>query len=184
MTVIETARLTLRPPVASDLDPLAAMMADAEGMAFLGGAKSRAEAWRWLAGNAGSWALYGFGMFSVFERATGLWIGRLGPWWPEGWPGGEVGWALAREAWGRGYAQEGAAAAVDHAFGTLGWDEVIHTINPANSASIVLAQRLGSVNRGPGQLPPPLQAFPVDVWGQTRAEWQARQTALPPVTRA
>ena len=84
----------------------------------------------------GSWALHGFGMFSVIEKASGRWIGRLGPWAPEGWPGTEVGWGLAREAWGKGYATEGSAATMDWAIDTLGWSDIIHSIDPDNEASI------------------------------------------------
>lgn len=174
MTVprLETARLILRPPLAEDLDGWAAFSADAEAMRFLGGPRSRAEAWRDLATMAGSWALKGFGMFSVIEKARGRWIGRLGPWRPEGWPGTEIGWGLARAAWGKGYALEGAAAATDWVFDHLGWTEVIHTIDPGNAASEALARRLGSIHRGPGRLPPPFENAPVDIWGQTAAMWR------------
>lgn len=48
-------------------------------------------------------------MFSVIEKKTARWIGRLGPWQPEGWPGSEVGWDLHPDAWGQGYAVAGAA---------------------------------------------------------------------------
>ena len=66
-----------------------------------------------------AWALQGFSMFSVIEKASGDWIGRLGPWAPEGWPGTEVGWGIVRSAWGKGYATEGAAATIDWAFDTM-----------------------------------------------------------------
>lgn len=171
---IETARLILRPPLAEDLDGWAAFNANAEVMRFLDGPMSRAEAWRSLATMAGSWALKGFGMFSVIEKASGRWIGRIGPWQPEGWPGTEIGWGLTRAAWGKGYALEGAIAAIDWAFAHLGWTEVIHTIDPGNTASEALARRLGSTNRGPGRLPPPLADTPVDIWGQTAAMWRGR----------
>ena len=82
-------------------------------------------------------------MFSVIEKASGRWVGRLGPWQPEDWPGTEVGWGLAREVWGRGYATEGAAACMDYAFDVLGWTEAIHTIEPDNLASQAVAKRLG-----------------------------------------
>jgi RimJ/RimL family protein N-acetyltransferase len=116
-------------------------------------------------------------MFSVIEKATGRWVGRLGPWRPEGWPGTEVGWGLTRAAWGRGYATEGAIAAIDWAFDHLGWTDVIHTIDPANSGSIAVARRLGSENRGRVPLPPPLEALTVDAWGQSREAWRARRSA-------
>ncbi len=135
----------------------------------------RAIAWRGFAMVTGSWALKGFSMFSVIEKASGNWIGRLGPWQPEGWPAAEVGWGLARECWGKGYATEGAAAAMDWAFDTLGWDDVIHCIDPANIGSIGVARRLGSINRGPTRMPPPFEGAPVDAWGQTRTEWRGRR---------
>src|SRR3546814_19632868 len=64
---------------------------------------ARSVAWRGLCSVTGAWAIRGFSMFSAVEKASGRWIGRLGPWQPEGWPGTEVGWALVRDVWGRGY---------------------------------------------------------------------------------
>lgn len=89
------------------------------------------------------------------------------------------GWGLAREAQGHGYAIEAAAATIDWAFEHLGWTEVIHCIDPANTPSEAVARRLGSTLRGPGRLPPPFEHVPVDVWGQTREEWFARSRAEP-----
>ena len=87
-------------------------------------------------------------MFSVIERESGRWVGRLGPWQPEGWPGPEIGWAIVRDCWGKGYAVEGAIAASDWAFDTLGWPNMIHSISPANLPSQRVAQKLGSRNLG------------------------------------
>ena len=94
---LETARLILRPTSLEDLDGFAALSADPEVARFLGGVQTRAAAWRGLCTIAGSWALQGFSVFSVLEKATGRWVGRIGPWQPEGWPGTEVGWSLLRE---------------------------------------------------------------------------------------
>jgi RimJ/RimL family protein N-acetyltransferase len=115
-------------------------------------------------------------MFTI-ETREGEWLGQLGPWQPEGWPGTEVGWAFKRAAWGKGYATEAAVAAIDWAFDTLGWTDVIHSISPDNAASIALAQRLGSENRGPGKLPEPFANESIDIYGQTRAQWRARRSA-------
>jgi RimJ/RimL family protein N-acetyltransferase len=117
---IETPRLILRVPRAEDLDPWAAMMADEQAAHFIGGVTPRAVTWRALMTMIGSWHAMGFAMFSVIEKSTGRWVGRLGPWMPEGWPGPEVGWAITRDCWGRGYAPEGAIAATNWAFDTLG----------------------------------------------------------------
>lgn len=173
--VIETARLTLRPPRGEDFEAWAAYLGDAEAARFIGGQQPPAMAWRSMATMAGSWVIRGFGMFSVIERASGRWVGRVGPWSPHGWPGDEVGWGVVREVWGRGYALEAAVASMDYAVDTLGWTDIIHSIDPANTASRKLALRLGSSNRGPGRMPPPFEASPVDIWGQTAEEWRANR---------
>jgi RimJ/RimL family protein N-acetyltransferase len=86
-----------------------------------------------------------------------------------------VGWAISRDCWGRGYATEGAAAAISWAFEHLGWSEVIHAIVPGNVASEGVARKLGSRNRGVARLPAPCEDEPVAIWGQSREEWFARQ---------
>ena len=151
-----------------------AFLADAEAQRFLGGAQSREQGWRMMCTMAGAWAVRGFSMFSVIEKSTGRWVGRLGPWQPEGWPGTEVGWGLIRDAWGKGYATEGAAATIDWAFANLPWTEVVHTIDVENAPSQAVAKRLGSRILRQDVLPAPLN-WPVDVWGQSREEWLARR---------
>lgn len=172
---LETARLVLRPPIEADFESWAAFSADEEAMRHLGGVQARPTAWRAMAAMTGAWALRGCSMFSVIERATGRWVGRLGPWCPEGWPGTEVGWGLVRDVWGKGYATEGAIAATDWAFDALGWTEVIHTIGPENVASQKVAERLGSTRLRLGRLPPPFEHLPVEIWGQSRETWRARR---------
>jgi RimJ/RimL family protein N-acetyltransferase len=168
---IETARLVLRPPRVEDLDAWSAMMQDDATARFIGGVAPRPVCWRQIMTMIGAWHAHGFAMFSVIEKASGRWVGRLGPWQPEGWPGTEVGWAVAREFWGLGYAPEGAIAATDWAFEHLGWSNVVHSIAPDNLASIRVAEKLGSRNLGPTQLPPPFEGSRVDLWGQSREEW-------------
>ncbi len=173
---LETARLILRPPRLNDFDDgWAAFMADEVATRFLGGPQLRPVAWRNFMCMCGAWHMTGIGMFSVIERATGQWVGRLGPWYPEGWPEREVGWGIAREHWGKGYAVEGAAAAMDYAFNELGWERVIHCIDPANTASAAVARKLGSKLLGRVKLPVPFDDATIDAWGQTREEWRARQ---------
>jgi RimJ/RimL family protein N-acetyltransferase len=176
--VLETERLLLRLPRAEDLEPWVAFAADETAARYIGGAQGRSGAWRGLCAMAGAWTIRGFAMFSVIEKATGRWVGRLGPWQPEEWPGTEVGWGIVREAWGRGYAPEGAAAAIDWAFDVLGWDEVIHCIDPANAPSQAVARKLGSRILRQARLPAPYDEPPIDVWGQTRAQWRERRAGL------
>ena len=172
MTQLETARLILRPPCREDYDPWLAFGADAEVQRHLGGVLPPALVWRSICTMAGGWAIDGFSMFSVIEKATGRWVGRLGPWMPDGWPGPEVGWAIVRDCWGKGYAPEGAIAATNWAFDNLGWTNVIHSIDPANTSSQAVARKLGSRNLGPGKLPAPFEDAPIEIWGQSREEWR------------
>ena len=171
---LETPRLILRPLRGEDFDAWAEMMAD-DSTRFIGGPQTRPNAWRGFVMVAGAWVAQGFSMFSVIEKASGRWIGRVGPWRPEGWPGAEVGWGISKDVWGKGYATEAAAASMDWAFDTLGWDDVIHIIDPENVRSQAVAERLGSVNRGPCRMPPPFHTYRVDAWGQTRDQWRARR---------
>jgi len=171
---IETPRLLLRPTRREDFEAWAAFMADPESARYVGGTQPRSVAWRGFLTMAGAWAIQGFAMFSVIEKASGRWIGRIGPWQPEGWPGTEVGWGIVRDRCGLGYATEAATATIDWAFATLSWSEVIHTIDVENVASQAVARKLGSRNRGRGRLPEPYDAIVIDIWGQTKAEWLAR----------
>jgi len=166
---LETERLILRPPDLRDLDAWAGFMADPDAMRFLGGPQSRAGAWRAIALMAGSWAISGYGNFSVIEKASGRWIGRCGPWWPEGWPGPEIGWAFDRSAWGLGYASEAARRCVAFAYDVLGWDRVVHPIDPDNAASIAVALRIGSARIGPTRIALPHTEIACELYGQTRA---------------
>ena len=139
-----TARLHLRPFRPDDFEAHAAICADPEVMRYIrAGALSRSDAWWQLARYLGHWELRGFGLWAVVERATGKLIGHLGFLEPEGGVGFEMGWALAREAWGKGYALEGTRAALGHAFGAMGRDHVACVIQPENARSIRLAERLG-----------------------------------------
>lgn len=173
---LTTERLILRPPCEADLDGWAKLYADPDRSRWIGGPEPRMLVWRRLMSHVGSWAVRGYAMFSVLDRETGAWLGFLGPWKPDGWPGNEIGWGMARAAEGRGYASEGATAAMDWAFESLGWTDVIHTINAGNDPSIRLAERLGSRRLGPIELPQP-SAKDAIAWGQSREDWRARRRA-------
>lgn len=172
--VLHTARLILRPTAMEDFPRWAELMADTEASRFIGGPQNAEAAWRGFMTMAGAWSMTGVAMFSVIERDSGRWMGRIGPWQPLGWPGTEVGWSLHPDAQGQGYGLEAATATLDYAFDVLGWTEVIHCIDPENTPSQRLAERLGSTNQGPTRLPAPFDTVRVDRWGQTRAQWQSQ----------
>ena len=169
---LETARLILRPPRMEDFDAWAEFLDDEIATRFIGGRQVRATAWRTFMGMCGCWYMTGIAMFSVIEKSSGQWVGRLGPWNPEGWPEPEVGWGIARPHWGKGYASEGAAAAMDYAFDVLGWSKVIHCVHVDNLASQGVAKKLGSSNLGRVNMPFPFENAAVDAWGQSRESWK------------
>lgn len=119
---LSTPRLIMRSFVSEDFEAYAAMMADPAVTRYLGDGRplARAAAWFQMAAIAGHWVLRGFGLWAVEERATGRFIGRIGCHEPEGFPVFELAYTLAREAWGGGYAREGAEAALRYARDVLG----------------------------------------------------------------
>ena len=175
---LQTPRLLLRPPQAEDFEAWAAIATDPQVMLHLGGVQSRFTAWKQFLAAVGAWHVQGFYCFSVIEKSSGQWIGRVGPLHPADWPGTEIGWTLARSAWGRGYALEAAIAATDWAFENLGWSEIIHCIAPTNAASQAVAMRLGSRKLGPARMPAPHDQEPIEMWGQTREQWYANRADL------
>jgi RimJ/RimL family protein N-acetyltransferase len=145
---LTTARLILRSFEERDLDSYAEMMADPDVTRWLGAGQPmpRDEAWRQIAFILGHWVLRGFGLWAVEERDSGTLVGRIGCLQPEGWPGFEVAYTLARPFWGRGYAREGAEASLSFARETLRRDEIISIIRPANVRSIRVAESLGAMH--------------------------------------
>lgn len=169
LSELRTERLLLRPPVESDFDAWADLLGDEEVTRYIGGPQPRSVAWRTMAMHAGSWLLRGCGLLSVIDRNTGHWIGRVGPWFPEGWPEPEIGWSFIRSAWGQGFATEAASAVISWTFDNLGWDRVVHYIEPENTSSIAVAERIGSRLLGETSLPPPISTDQLFlVYGQSR----------------
>jgi RimJ/RimL family protein N-acetyltransferase len=170
---LETERLVLRMwREDHDFEPYAEICVDPEVMRFLGGkVLNRMEAWRNMATMIGHWHLRGFGHWAVEEKASRKFIGRIGFMNPEGWPGFELGWTLARHAQGKGYATEGARRALGYAFTEMDRDHVISLINPLNAASIRVAERLGEKVEGRTEL---LEAE-VLIYGIDRHTWRTAQ---------
>ena len=142
---LETPRLLLRGWRGRDLAAHAEMSADPEVMRYLGSGKtvSQAEALAEVAAHLGHWALRGYGQWALERKEDGASIGRAGLWNPPGWPGVEVGWKLARDAWGKGYATEAGQAAIEWTWRTLDAPELISIIHQENTRSINVAERLG-----------------------------------------
>ena len=176
---LETERLILRPPLEADFEGWAELLGNAESSGYIGGPLERSAAWRAMAAMTGSWWLRGHGMFSVVEKSSGRWIGRLGPWYPEGWPGTEVGWGLMKSAWGKGYATEGSRALIDMGFTTSDIARVVAETMVVHTASRRVMEKAGL------RLVRTFHAdWPVRVLGDehgdveyvvTREEWEAQR---------
>jgi RimJ/RimL family protein N-acetyltransferase len=149
--MIETERLLLRKPRAEDAPGLLDAFADPEAMRYIGDgstadlAGSKEAVTRWLE----RWDAWGIGMLVVERTEDARVLGRAGflRWDPETWEIGgsetELGWGLAREHWGHGYATEAALALRDWALGVRGLTRLISLIQHGNVRSFRVAEKLG-----------------------------------------
>ena len=105
---------------------------------------SRQQALRFAERMESSWRR-GVGKWLAYEESSGTLVGRGGPSWAvvEGAQCVEIGWALRREAWGRGYATEIGRAGLDHAFSVPGVEEVVAFTEVHNARSRGVMKRLG-----------------------------------------
>ena len=145
---VTTARLDLRPLRAEHRSGLAPVFAKPEVWQYpLGRGFTRSETEAFLDRQVHSWATRGFGLWLAVERSTNRAVGFVGLSVPtflaEILPAVEVGWRLDPDAWGKGYATEGARAALDEAFTTLGLAEVCSIVQTENIASMRVAERAG-----------------------------------------
>jgi RimJ/RimL family protein N-acetyltransferase len=174
---LETERLIMRGPGAQDFEPFAAMMADPDVARYIAPAPmERTDAWRALSSAIGHWSMRGYGGWTVVNKSDGAFVGRVGMIHPEGWPGLEIGWTLAKAFWGKGLATEAASAAMRYAFLTQPVARLISNIDPKNVASQAVAQRLGETKGERVSLRIGGKDYPVDVWTITREAWRSRQT--------
>lgn len=168
---IETERLILRQWRASDVAANTMMLGDPLSARFITADRKPVTepmaGWRNAAIMAGHWVLHGFGMFVVEEKPSGTFVGRVGPFHPPVWPGLEVGWGVAREFRGKGYAVEAARAAIDWSFATFELDRIIHCIDRENTASQAVARRLGAHPDGETML----LGHAVELWVTRRETW-------------
>ncbi|MEM7472056.1 MAG: GNAT family N-acetyltransferase [Pseudomonadota bacterium] len=140
---LHTERLTLRMPVLDDFDAYAEIMAgDVHG--YMGGPFSRAEAWDDYCVGIAGWALRGHGTWSADDTKAQNLLGFVGLNLEFGDPERELGWMFTPAARGKGYAFEAATAIRDHAFETLDWPDFVSYVDPANTKSRALAEKLGA----------------------------------------
>ena len=147
--MIVTDRLILRRWRAEDLAPYAAMMADPEVFAWLGGSQTPAEVEARLGRREAVFEALGYGIWAVERRDDGAFLGAVGLDPTEDdipfHPAVEAAWRLARQAWGQGYATEAARAAIDDGFTRCGLPEIVAITARINLRSQAVMQRLGMV---------------------------------------
>ena len=137
---LTTARLTLRMPVLADFEHHAAFHASPRAE-WEGGVKSRKDVWRLWASDVANWSLRGYGAFSV--EMDGLFVGEVGIYQPEYFPGPELGWMVTAEAEGKGVACEAATAVLSWIRDNFDWADITSIIDPGNARSVALGLRLG-----------------------------------------
>ena len=158
--MIETERLLLRKPKLGDAKALQQAYGDPEVMEFIGSGETRdlEQTREWIKRQTARWKADGFGSLVIERKEDKRVLGRTGflVWNSETWQTGtladfgddvgvvELGWVLAKEHWGRGYATEAALAARDHAFKTLKLPRLISLIMKGNDRSIRVAERIGA----------------------------------------
>lgn len=144
--MLTTPRLVLRRWRPEDRGPFAALTADPEVMAHFPGVLDRAASDALADRCAATCDAAGLGLTAVERRDDGAFLGFVGVhrhrWYPDDV---EIGWRLARHAWGRGYATEAARAWAERAFTVLGLPRLVSITTPANAASTAVMHRLGMV---------------------------------------
>ena len=144
--MLTTERLFLRQFHILDAEAMFRVFCDPEVMRFGDGVQSKEWVNAWLRTCLERYFIWGFGPYAVVEKRAQEVIGYCGLFYfadIDGQPEVEIGYRLARSAWGKGYATEAATAVRDHAFTTLGIKRLIALVDPANTASIRVAEKLG-----------------------------------------
>jgi [ribosomal protein S5]-alanine N-acetyltransferase len=145
--ILTTERLVLRHFHMLDAEPMCRIFCDTEVMHFSDGVKTKEWVQTWLRTCLERYyATWGFGPYALVEKHSQDVIGYCGLFYfPDvnGHPEVEIGYRLARPAWGQGYATEAACAIRDYAFTTLGMKRLIAMIDPSNTASIRVAEKIG-----------------------------------------
>jgi len=156
---LTTPRLLLRPWRKEDLEPFAAMNADPEVMRFFFSPRTRAESAAQLSAAMEALARRGWGIWAVERPGVAPFIGFIGLHEPTFQapftPCVEIAWRLVRDAWGQGFAPEGARAVLLHAFDQVGLAEVVAFTPRINRPSIRVMEKVGMVRDPQGDFQHP-----------------------------
>lgn len=156
---VRTGRVLLRGWTDADRAPFAAMNADARVMEHFPETYSRERSDAFVDRIEQRWRDLGYSLWAVERLDSEEFIGYVGL-WPATFeapftPAVEVGWRLAAEHWGHGFATEGARAALDHGFGPCGLDEIVSFTAVRNVRSWRVMERLGMLRDPTGDFEHP-----------------------------
>ena len=186
--ILKTARLLLRPWRPEDLAPFAALNADPRVMEYFPNVLDRAASDAAAARIADHFRQHGYGLWAVEVPGVAPFVGFVGLWIPQFTahftPCVEIGWRLAHEHWGHGYASEGALAALAFGFGQLQLAEIVSMTTVANHRSQRVMQRIGMTRNERDdfdhpQLPAGHPLSRHVLYRLSCADWQQRQAASP-----
>jgi [ribosomal protein S5]-alanine N-acetyltransferase len=143
--MFETERLILRRfnKTKADIDAIYAMRRDAEIMRYIREPQSKAESKNWLKLISSRWESEKIGFCAVVEKSSNELIGWCGLWRLTETNEIEVGYAVARKFWGRGYASEAAARFLEYGFGELNLEKIVAVAREENSGSRRVMEKLG-----------------------------------------
>ena len=155
--MIHTERLVLRRWRDADREPFAAMNADPAVVEHLQGPMSRERSDDFIDRIEAHWEAHGWGLWAIEVPDVAPFIGYVGLWPADAVGPGmvEVGWRLAREYWGHGYATEAARAALEYGFTTVGLTEIVSFTVPQNERSRRVMERIGLVRDPSGDFDHP-----------------------------
>ena len=139
---LHTDRLKLREYRVEDFASFAEHLSNPESSAYLGSA-DRQAAWRIFSSHVGMWVLNGAGWWSIEDRQTGQLVGNVGAFIRCDATVMEMGWNTYRAFWGKGIANEAAAAVLKYAFEVRHEPKVRALIDDGNDSSRRVAERLG-----------------------------------------
>ena len=139
---LQTERLTLREYRSADFDLFAEHLANPESSAHVGAA-DRQTAWRIFTSHAGLWLVHGAGWWAIEDKQTGQLVGSVGAFFREQSTVMEMGWNTYRAFWGKGIANEAAAAVLKYVFEVRREPKVRALVSSGNESSRRVAERLG-----------------------------------------
>ena len=141
--MLETERLILRPLVESDVDEIFAMRSDEDIMRFIREPRGRDESFDWIKLVSGRWHNDKLGFCAVIEKEANKFLGWCGIWRLKETGEMEIGYAIDKAYWGKGFATEAAEKFMQYAFGELNAEKLVAVARPENMASRRVMEKLG-----------------------------------------